>query len=141
MMAVAVEDGNGTIAVEDNGMQDRVTDYDGEGQEQAVREVGDSGVVIMAAAAEDGGGGQLWRRWGTTATADNDSGGRRRWQMMTAHKIERQSMMRMEESGQQTTTALGLPGRGHETKIKKLRLSKKTFFSDTVCLVGVFAPT
>ncbi len=65
MMAVAVEDSCGgrrwgrrtMIAVEDNIMQDWAADYDGEGQEQAVREGGDSGVAMMAAAAEDGGGG------------------------------------------------------------------------------------
>ncbi len=65
IMAVPVEDGGGgrqwqrrtMIATEDNGMQDRVADYDGEGQEQAARESGDSGVAMMAAVAKDGGGG------------------------------------------------------------------------------------
>jgi hypothetical protein len=62
MMAVAVEDGGSrqqwrrrtTIAVEDNGMQDRGADYNGEGQERAEREGRDSGVVMMAAVAEHG---------------------------------------------------------------------------------------
>jgi hypothetical protein len=49
-----------------------------------------------------------------------------------------------EESGQQTTAALGIrpvspPGR-ESKKIKKSNLHKKTFFSDTVCLVEKFAP-
>ncbi len=44
----------------------------------------------------------------------------------------------------QTRTALdkrlmSLPGREHE-KINKLSLCKKTFFSNTVCPVGFFAP-
>jgi hypothetical protein len=36
--------------------------------------------------------------------------------------------------------ALGQPSRERETKIKKSSLLKKTFFSNTVCPVGVFAP-
>ncbi len=64
MMAVVVEDGGSrrqwqrwtTIAAEDNGMQDRALDYDGEGKEQVVREGRDSGVAMMAAAAEGGSG-------------------------------------------------------------------------------------
>jgi hypothetical protein len=61
--------------------------------------------------------------------------------MMTAHKIERQTTKGKEESGRQTTTALGQLGRERETKIKKSSLRKKIFFSDMVCPVGVFAPT
>ncbi len=65
MMAAAVEDGGSrrqwqrwtTIAAEDNGMQDRAADYDGEGQERAAREGGDTEVAMMAVAAVDGGGG------------------------------------------------------------------------------------
>ncbi len=50
-----------------------------------------------------------------------------------------------EESGRQTTTTLekrliSPPGRERE-KIKKSSLPKKTFFSNTVCPVGFFAPT
>ncbi len=83
MMAVAVEDSGGrqrwqrqtTIAAEDNGMLDRAADYDGEGQERAVREGRDSGVAMMAVAAEDGCSGQQGRRWTMTAMADNNSGG------------------------------------------------------------------
>ncbi len=37
---------------EDNGMQDQVVDYDGEGQEWAAREDRDSRVVMMAVAEE-----------------------------------------------------------------------------------------
>ncbi len=76
----------------------------------------------------------------TTAMADNDSGRQRRRQMMTARKIERRITRGKEESGWQTTTALGQPGRERETKIKKSSLRKKTFFRNTVCPVGVFAP-
>jgi hypothetical protein len=46
-------------------------DCDGEGQERAVRNSGDSGVVMMAAVAEDGGNGRQWRRQTMTA-ADNN---------------------------------------------------------------------
>jgi hypothetical protein len=60
--------------------------------------------------------------------------------MMTARKIKRQTTRGKEESGRQTTTALGQPDRERETKVKKSSLRKKTFFSDTVCPVGVFAP-
>jgi hypothetical protein len=73
-------------------------------------------------------------------TADNDSGGGRRWRMMMARKIKQRITRGKEESRRQTTMALGQPGREHETKIKKLSLCKKTFFSDAVCPGGVFAP-
>jgi hypothetical protein len=133
MMAVAVEDDGGgqqrqrrtMIAAENNVMQDRVADYDGEGQEQVAREGGDSRVVMMAAAAEDGGGEQQWRQWTTMATADNDSGQQHRRQMMTARKIKWRTMRGKEESGRQTTMALGLTGRERE-KVKKSGLRKKT---------------
>jgi hypothetical protein len=59
-----------TVADEDD-TRDWVVDCDGEGQEQAVRDGGDSKVVVMAVAAEDGSGGQRWQRWTTTA-ADNN---------------------------------------------------------------------
>jgi hypothetical protein len=115
------------IAAEDNGMQDWAADYNGEGQERAVREDRDSGVGMMAAAAEDGGGRQQWRQWTRTAMGDGDSGGRQRRQMMMAHKIERRTTRGKEESGRQITTALGQLGREHETKINKLSLRKKSF--------------
>ncbi len=99
-----------------------------------------SGVVMMDAAAEYGGGGRRWWRWARTAMADNDSGGQQRQRMTTACKIKRQTTRGEEEGGRQITTALGQPGRERETKIKKLSLRKKIFFSDTVCLVGVFHP-
>ncbi len=57
-----------------------------------------------------------------------------------AHKFERRTKKGKEEGGRQTTTALGQPGRERDTKIKKSSLCKKTFFSDMVCPVGVFAP-
>ncbi len=119
MMAVVVEDGGGgqrgrrrtMIATEDNGMQDQAVDYNGEGQERAAGEGGDSRVAMMVAAAENGCGGQRWQRWTKTATEDDDSGRRRRWRMMMAGKIMRRTMRGKEASGRQTTTALGQPGR------------------------------
>jgi hypothetical protein len=56
--------------------------------------------------------------------------------MMMSRDIERRTTRGKEESGQQTTTALGQPGGERETKITKSSL----LFSDTVCPVGVFAP-
>jgi hypothetical protein len=58
--------------VDDNNTREWVVDCNGEGQERAVRDGGDSGVVMMAASAEDGGGGQRWRRWTRTAANDSD---------------------------------------------------------------------
>ncbi len=144
MMAVLVEDGGGgrrwrrrkMIAMEDNGMQDWAVDYDG-----VAREGTDSGVAMMATGAEGGGGGQGWGQWMMTAMADDNSRGQQKQRMMMACKIKRWTTRGNEESGQQTTMALGQPGREHETKIKKSSLRKKTFFSNTVCPVGVFAPT
>jgi hypothetical protein len=72
---------------------------------------------------------------------DNDSGRQQRQRVTTARKIEQWTTRGEEEGGRQTTTALGQPSREHETKIKKLSLRKKTFFSDMVCPVGVFDPT
>ncbi len=46
-------------------------DCDGEGREWAVRNGGDSGVVMMAAVAEDGGNGQQRQRQTMTAADDN----------------------------------------------------------------------
>ncbi len=46
-----------TVA-DDNNMRDWVAECNGEGQERAVRDGGDSIVVIMAAAVEDGRGEQ-----------------------------------------------------------------------------------
>ncbi len=79
IMAVAAEDrGSGqwrqwrTRTLADNdGMQDWVADYDGEGWERVAIDGGDSGVAMMAAAAEDGGGKQQRQRWSTTAADDN----------------------------------------------------------------------
>ncbi len=127
-----------TVA-DDNDTQDWAADCDEERRERAVRDGGDSRVVMMAAAAEHGSGGQRWWRWVTTGMADDNSGGRQRWQMTTACQIKRHATRRKEEGGRQTTMALGQPGREHETKIKKSSLRKKTFSSDTVCPVGVFA--
>jgi hypothetical protein len=63
------------MAAGDNGLQDQLADYDGEGRERAARDGGDSGVVMTAAAkmaaAEDSGGRQK-RRWRQTMAADKD---------------------------------------------------------------------
>jgi hypothetical protein len=74
--------------------------------------------------------------------ADNDTGRQQRQRMMTARKIEWQATRGKEESGGQTTTAIGqlqLDSQAEGVK-KKTSLRKKTFFSNTVCLVEVFAP-
>ncbi len=44
-----------TVA-DDNNMQDWAVDFDGEGQERAVKDGGDSRVAMMAVAVEDGDG-------------------------------------------------------------------------------------
>jgi hypothetical protein len=51
--------------------QDWAADCNGEGQERAVREGGDCGVVMMDVALEDGGGGQQWQRRTRIAAEDN----------------------------------------------------------------------
>jgi hypothetical protein len=45
------------MVADDDDSRDWATDCNGEGQEQAMRDCGDSGVLMMATAAEDGGGG------------------------------------------------------------------------------------
>jgi hypothetical protein len=68
------------MAADDNGLQDWVADYDGEGRERAVRDGGDSRMAMMAAAkmaaVEDSGGGRQ-QRWLAAsmraAAADNGS--------------------------------------------------------------------
>ncbi len=56
---------------DDDDTRDWAADCDGEGQERAVRDSGDSGVVMVAAVVEDGGGrGRGQRR--TTAMADDN---------------------------------------------------------------------
>ncbi len=46
-----------TMVAENDGTQDWVVDYAGEGQERAARDGRGSGVAFMAGVAEDGGGG------------------------------------------------------------------------------------
>ncbi len=66
---------------------DWAADCNGEGQERAVRDGGDSGFVMMAAAAED-----------------NDSKGRQQqWLTAMACKIGWRPMKGMDKSGQQET--------------------------------------
>jgi hypothetical protein len=55
----------------DNDTCDWAADCNGEGRERAVRDGGDSGVVMMALAVKDGGGGQRRQRQTTTAADDN----------------------------------------------------------------------
>ncbi len=59
------------MVVDDDATSDWAADCDGEGQERAVRDGGDSRVVMMAALAEDGGGGRRWQRQTTTTADDN----------------------------------------------------------------------
>ncbi len=48
-----------------------MVDCDGEGQEGAVRDSGESGLVMMAVAVEDGGGGRGRQRRTTIAAEEN----------------------------------------------------------------------
>jgi hypothetical protein len=74
-MAATVEDHGGgqrwegrvTTAMDDDGLQDWVANYDREGQEWAARDSVDSGVAMMALAK--------------MAAAKDSNGGGRRWQM------------------------------------------------------------
>ncbi len=59
--------------VDDNGKQDWVADYNGEGMTVASDAV-ESRVVIMAAMVEDSGGRQQ-RQWQPMMVADDDGGG------------------------------------------------------------------
>jgi hypothetical protein len=89
-----------TVA-DDNSMQDQVAEYDGEGKERAARDGG------RLQSGDDGCGSGRWLRRTTTAmvddktAADDKGGGRQR------HAIRRHTMGEREESGWQTTTALG----------------------------------
>jgi hypothetical protein len=56
---------------DNGGMQDWVADYDGEGQERAARDGGDSRVAMIAAVAEDGGCRQQRQRLTMTVVDDN----------------------------------------------------------------------
>ncbi len=76
-----------TTVADNNDMHDWVADCNGEGQERAVRDGRDSGVVIVAAKA-----------------VNNDSKGRQRQQQTaTACKIGQQPMKGMDKSGRQET--------------------------------------
>jgi hypothetical protein len=72
-------------AVDDDSSQDWVADYDGEGQERAVRDGGDSRVAMMAAAkmaaAKDSGGGrqQQWLAASMRAAAADNGVDGSRW--------------------------------------------------------------
>ncbi len=87
-------------AADDDGSQDRAADYDGEGQERAVRDGGDSGVAMMAAAkmtaVEDSGGGRQ-QRWLAAsmrvAVADNGVDGSRRGEALNGGVGGNGSMM------------------------------------------------
>jgi hypothetical protein len=59
-----------TVA-DDDDTCDWAANCNGEGQERAVRDGGDSGVVMMAAVVEDGSGGRQRQRR-TTTPADNN---------------------------------------------------------------------
>jgi hypothetical protein len=59
------------MVADDKDTRDWAADCNGEGQERAVRDDGDSRVVMMAAAAEDGGSRRRWRRQTTIEADDN----------------------------------------------------------------------
>jgi hypothetical protein len=61
-----------TTGVNDDDTRDWAAGCNGEGRERAVRDGGDSGVVMMAVAVEDGGGGG--RRQKRTMTAADNNG-------------------------------------------------------------------
>ncbi len=112
-MAAADNNGNGgqqqlqtATAADDKGSQDWVEGYEGEGQEQAARDGGDSRVVMMAAAKMANGSGGRQLRWMTTMMAV-DGGGRQQQQMTMARKIGWRTSTGKVESRQQTTMALG----------------------------------
>jgi hypothetical protein len=66
-----------TTAADNDGLHDQAADYDREGQEWAVRDRRESGVVMMAAtkmaAAEDSGGGRQQWQWWQSMAVDNNS--------------------------------------------------------------------
>ncbi len=79
---VVDNDGNGgqqlwwmTMAAYDDGLQDRAVEYDGEGQERAARDGGDSGVAMMTA---------VWPQWKTVAANNNSNGGGQQRRMTAA---------------------------------------------------------
>jgi hypothetical protein len=92
----------------------------------------------------DGYRGRRWRRQTTTAAVDNNGNGRRkqRWTTKVADDdgTQDQAADYKGEGGEQAANNNGIRPAGQITKIKKLSLRKKTFFSNTVCPVGVFAP-
>jgi hypothetical protein len=61
-----------TTVADDDNTRDWAADCNGEERERAVRDGGDSRVVIMAMAVEDGDSGQRWQRR-TMAAADDNS--------------------------------------------------------------------
>ena len=94
-------------AADDEGSQGQAADYDGEGQERAVRrrrqQSGDYGC------SKDGGSGRQRRR--TTTAMAVDDGGRQRQRTMTACEIRRRTTMGKVRSRLQTTTALSVRDR------------------------------
>jgi hypothetical protein len=74
-------------------------------------------------------------------TAADDKGGRQQWHARLGDGLRGE---KKEESGRQTTTALDkrlISPLGREgEKTNNLSLHEKTFFSNTVCPVGIFAP-
>ncbi len=131
-------------------MQDWAADYEGgqttAGGERRRRH----GVAITAAEAEDGGGGRRRQRTTTAVKADsnNGDGGRRQRQRRTTTAADddgtQDQVVDYEgEGGERAANNNGIrahaPGRERD-KINKSSLCKKTFFSNTVCRVGFFAP-
>ena len=95
----------------------------------------------MAAVDDNGGRQQQWR-WQMTTTVT--AGGRQQQQTTTAADDDSTQDRVADYKGEGGERALnnnGIRARQAESmKVKKSSLRKKTFFSDMVCPVGVFAP-
>jgi hypothetical protein len=115
-------------------MQNWVAAYEGDGQERATRDGGDTEWQWrlwrwkMAAMDNDSGGQkQQQRRTTTTAMADDDSSEQRQRQTMAACEIGQRITRGKEESGWQTTTALEPAGQ-RAWKNKEIAFTQKDFF-------------
>jgi hypothetical protein len=96
-------------------------------------------------------GGGSWRRWTLTAV-DNDDGNGGQQQWRTTKGVDNDGTRDRAagskgEGGEWAANNNGIrqkadkpAGQREREKIKKSSLRKKTFFSDTVCLVGYFTP-
>ncbi len=123
-----------TTAADSNGMQDWAATYEGDGQERAARDGGDTEWQwrlrrwkIAGVDNDSGGRWQRRRRTTTTATADGNSSEQRQRRTTTACKIGRRTTRGTEESRRQTTTALEPAGQ-RAWKNKEIEFTQKDFF-------------